>query len=197
MAEFNANYVPFIRAITRHIAEVRTQDQLLKKFFPCLTKHYSMKTYGGVNVQIHVFLTSALVGVKCWASRPCRYIPGEIAPGMIRSVTFSIRKSVFLLTELMSFSSGAPRNRVILENPTVVQVLNNLPAICCAWRSISVFTRAHHCSAFWATLIQPKSTYCKHQRSILILSRKYNCRYWMINLNAKLGIFVKKIRSVN
>jgi hypothetical protein len=27
----------------------------------CLTKHYAMKTYGGVGVQIHAFLTSALV----------------------------------------------------------------------------------------------------------------------------------------
>jgi hypothetical protein len=34
-----------------------------------LTKHYAMKTYGGVDVQIHVFLTSALVGGEWSASR--------------------------------------------------------------------------------------------------------------------------------
>jgi hypothetical protein len=27
-----------------------------------LTKHHAMKIYGGANVEIHVFLTSALVG---------------------------------------------------------------------------------------------------------------------------------------
>jgi hypothetical protein len=35
-----------------------------------------MKTYGGVDVQIHIFLTPALVGD--WsASRPCRFTPGK------------------------------------------------------------------------------------------------------------------------
>jgi hypothetical protein len=32
-----------------------------------------MKTYGGVDVQIHIFLTSALVGGERSASRPCRF----------------------------------------------------------------------------------------------------------------------------
>jgi hypothetical protein len=40
-----------------------------------------MKTCGGVDAQIHVFLTSALVGGECSASRPCRFIPGKRAPG--------------------------------------------------------------------------------------------------------------------
>jgi hypothetical protein len=35
-----------------------------------------MKTYGGVDVYIHIFLTSALVGGEWSASRPCRFIPG-------------------------------------------------------------------------------------------------------------------------
>jgi hypothetical protein len=38
-----------------------------------------MKTYGAVDVQIHVFLTSALVGSEWSASRPGRFIPGERA----------------------------------------------------------------------------------------------------------------------
>jgi hypothetical protein len=33
-------------------------------------KHYAMKTYGGMDVQIRVFLTSALVGGEWLASRP-------------------------------------------------------------------------------------------------------------------------------
>jgi hypothetical protein len=40
-----------------------------------------MKAYGGVHVQIRVFLTSALAGVEWSASRPCRYTPEERAPG--------------------------------------------------------------------------------------------------------------------
>jgi hypothetical protein len=40
-----------------------------------------MKAYGGVNVLIHIFLTSALVGGEWSGSRPSRYTPGERAPG--------------------------------------------------------------------------------------------------------------------
>jgi hypothetical protein len=41
-----------------------------------------MKTYGEVDVWIHVFLASAaLVGGEWSASRPSRFIPGERAPG--------------------------------------------------------------------------------------------------------------------
>jgi hypothetical protein len=49
--------------------------------FLSLIKHYAMKTYGGVDVQSHVFLTSIL-GLGKWpASRPSRFTPAEIAPG--------------------------------------------------------------------------------------------------------------------
>jgi hypothetical protein len=40
-----------------------------------------MKTYGGVDVQIHIFSTSALVAGEWSASRPSRCIPEERAPG--------------------------------------------------------------------------------------------------------------------
>jgi hypothetical protein len=40
-----------------------------------------METYGRVNVQIHVFLTSALVGDEWIASHPDRFTPWEKAPG--------------------------------------------------------------------------------------------------------------------
>jgi hypothetical protein len=51
---------------------------------PCLTKHYAMKAYGGVDVLIHVFLISALVGGEWSASRPGRSTPGlgsKVGPG--------------------------------------------------------------------------------------------------------------------
>jgi hypothetical protein len=34
-----------------------------------------MKAYGGVDVEVHIFLTSALVGGEWTASHPCRFIP--------------------------------------------------------------------------------------------------------------------------
>jgi hypothetical protein len=40
-----------------------------------------MKAYGGVDVYIHIFLTSALVGGEWSASRLGRFTPGERAPG--------------------------------------------------------------------------------------------------------------------
>jgi hypothetical protein len=40
-----------------------------------------MKAYEGVDVLIHIFLTSALDGGECSASRPGRFTPGEKAPG--------------------------------------------------------------------------------------------------------------------
>jgi hypothetical protein len=40
-----------------------------------------MKAYGGVDVYIHIFLTSALAGGQWWASRPGRFTPEERAPG--------------------------------------------------------------------------------------------------------------------
>jgi hypothetical protein len=39
-----------------------------------------MKTYGGVDVYIHVFLTSALIGGEWSASRTDRFTPEERAP---------------------------------------------------------------------------------------------------------------------
>jgi hypothetical protein len=39
-----------------------------------------METYGGVEVQIHLFLTSALFGGEWSASRPGCFAPGERIP---------------------------------------------------------------------------------------------------------------------
>jgi hypothetical protein len=40
-----------------------------------------MKAYGGVDVEIHIFLTSALVGGEWSASRLGRFTSGDRAPG--------------------------------------------------------------------------------------------------------------------
>jgi hypothetical protein len=55
----------------------------IKKLALCLTiKHYAMKAYGGVDVEIHIFLTSALVGGEWSASRTGRFTSGERAPSI-------------------------------------------------------------------------------------------------------------------
>jgi hypothetical protein len=38
-----------------------------------------MKAYAGVDVWIHIFLTSALAGGEWSVSRTCRFTPGEIS----------------------------------------------------------------------------------------------------------------------
>jgi hypothetical protein len=44
-------------------------------------KHYAVKAYGGVDVQIHIFLTSAVVGREFTVSSTGRFTPGERAAG--------------------------------------------------------------------------------------------------------------------
>jgi hypothetical protein len=49
---------------------LRIFPDLEKVSFPLrLTKHYALKTYGEVDIQIHLFLTVALAGVEWLASR--------------------------------------------------------------------------------------------------------------------------------
>jgi hypothetical protein len=43
-------------------------------------KHYAMKTYGGVDVEIHIFLTSAIVGGEWSASRSGFFTPQKKPP---------------------------------------------------------------------------------------------------------------------
>jgi hypothetical protein len=40
-----------------------------------------MMAYGGVDIYIHIFLTSALAGGEWSASRPGPFTPGNKAPG--------------------------------------------------------------------------------------------------------------------
>jgi hypothetical protein len=42
----------------------------------CLIKHHPMETYWGVEVELHAFLTPALVGGAWSASRPGRFTLG-------------------------------------------------------------------------------------------------------------------------
>jgi hypothetical protein len=49
--------------------------KLKAKLSLCLTKYHSMKTYGGVDVWVRAFLTSAQDGSEWSASRPGRFTP--------------------------------------------------------------------------------------------------------------------------
>jgi hypothetical protein len=51
---------------------------------PCawLIKHYALWAYWGMDVYIHVFLTSALAGGEWSVSSPSRFNPGEKATGI-------------------------------------------------------------------------------------------------------------------
>jgi hypothetical protein len=56
-------------------------SKVVVKLSLCLTKHYVMKTCGGVGVQIRVLLTPALVGGELSASCPGHFTPAERTPG--------------------------------------------------------------------------------------------------------------------
>jgi hypothetical protein len=47
----------------------------------CLPTYQIIKTYGGVEIQLHVFLTSAIDGGDWSVSSPGRFTPEERAPG--------------------------------------------------------------------------------------------------------------------
>jgi hypothetical protein len=67
-----------------------------------------MKAYGGVDVQIHIFLTSAVAGGEWPASPLGRFTPEEIAPGIHwigswvdpRAGLYDVEKTFFILPGL-------------------------------------------------------------------------------------------------
>jgi hypothetical protein len=60
---------------------ILTKVKVKVKLSLCLTKHRAMKTYWGVEVLLHVFLTSGLYGGEWSASRSGRFTPRERAHG--------------------------------------------------------------------------------------------------------------------
>jgi hypothetical protein len=60
---------------------LRQRQKPKAKLSLCLAKHHAMKTYWGLEVQLHAFLTSALKGDEWSASRPGRLTTGVRAPG--------------------------------------------------------------------------------------------------------------------
>jgi hypothetical protein len=56
-----------------------TKHHAINKY--SILKYHAMKTRGGVEIQLHEFLISALDGGEWSASHPGRFTPGERAPG--------------------------------------------------------------------------------------------------------------------
>jgi hypothetical protein len=63
-----------------------------------------------------------------------------------------------------------PRSRVLLQKPTVTQLVNKLPAFYGTRRFISMFTAARHRSLSWARCIQSTYSHPISLISVLILS---------------------------
>jgi hypothetical protein len=95
----------------------------VKKVKLLLIKHYAMKVHGGVDVYIHIFLTSALVGGECSASWPGCFTPRERAPGnhwiegwvnLTASLDDLEKKKFFTLLELNLRPLGRPAHSQLL-----------------------------------------------------------------------------------
>jgi hypothetical protein len=104
-----------------------------------------MKTCEGINVQIHVFLTSALVLGEWSASRPGRFTPGERAPGTrwiggcvrLRASLHDVEKIKFLTLPGLEFRS--------LGRPARSQSLYRLCYPGCS-QNVQVYNKQHHIS---------------------------------------------------
>jgi hypothetical protein len=68
------------REILRQAFVMLVKLKVKVKLSLCLTKNHTMKTYWGVEVELHAFLTSALDGDEWSTSRPGRFTPRERAP---------------------------------------------------------------------------------------------------------------------
>jgi hypothetical protein len=62
----------------KNSVQIFANNRKLKvKSFTCLTKYHPMKTYGGVEVRLHIFSGLALEKVGLSVSRPGRFTPGK------------------------------------------------------------------------------------------------------------------------
>jgi hypothetical protein len=66
---------------TSFMGHIYLKENLCVKLSLCLTKHYAMKAYGGVDIWIHIILTSALAGMSGQVHAPAALPPGERTSG--------------------------------------------------------------------------------------------------------------------
>jgi hypothetical protein len=91
VSAFLPNFVPMCLSVHKYLRSsiyrcvcvcvcVCVYGKVKVKLFLYLSYHHSMKTYWGVEVQLHTFLTSVLDGGEWSNSRPGRFIPGRKNP---------------------------------------------------------------------------------------------------------------------
>jgi hypothetical protein len=68
--------------VTQRLCNAEQMLKLKVKLSLCLTKHHVMKMYGGVEVYLRAYLTSALDEGVWSVSCPGRFSPSETAPGI-------------------------------------------------------------------------------------------------------------------
>jgi hypothetical protein len=76
-----------------------------------------MKTYGGVDVWIHIFLTSTLAGGKWSTSRLGKFTPKERAPVPIGQEAGWAPKPVWTLWSREKISLAPAGNRTSITHP--------------------------------------------------------------------------------
>jgi hypothetical protein len=67
-----------------------------------------MKAYGGVDVYIHIYLTSSLDGAEWSASHSGRFTPGERAPGTLWIVGWVGPRAGLDDVEKILYPTGTP-----------------------------------------------------------------------------------------
>jgi predicted PolB exonuclease-like 3'-5' exonuclease len=60
--KIRTHIIKYKRKILRKLFTINTKGRVKAKLLLCLTKHHTMKTYVGVEIQLHAFLTSGLDG---------------------------------------------------------------------------------------------------------------------------------------
>jgi hypothetical protein len=74
------NRIPIPRFAENFYIDTGKKGKVVPVLNYVVIKNDAMKAYGGVNVQIQIFLTSAEVGGEWSVSRPSHFSPGERAP---------------------------------------------------------------------------------------------------------------------
>jgi hypothetical protein len=74
-----------------------------------------MKAYGGVDIQIHIYWTPALVGDEWSVSHPCRFTPGTLwVGGWVdpRAGLDDVKKGIFLALPRLELRALGRQTRI-------------------------------------------------------------------------------------
>jgi hypothetical protein len=83
-----------------------------------------MKTYWGVEIQLHAFLTSALDGGEWSASHPGRFTPREIPWYPLDRRLGGLRSG---LDRVVTFVAHIEEKKMIITNDVITHIICNYP----------------------------------------------------------------------